>query len=132
MASVSNQLRSQLADFFDEVSDQLSLRSLSGVGCAQRIYAPTFRLSACDQCADACNFMKRVLGEARALCCVRMPTSVSQRLREKLVVALAEMSSGRSVAARLRNRRSTLRQQSVTGRPPVRSKKIAAVTNLHR
>ena len=39
------------------------------------------------------------------------------RLREKLVVALAEMSSGRSVAARLRNRRSTFRQQSVTGRP---------------
>ena len=29
-----NQLRSQLADFFDEVLDQLSLRSRPGVGCS--------------------------------------------------------------------------------------------------
>ena len=61
-----NQLRSQLADFFDEVSDQLSLRSLPGVGCSQRIYAPTLWLPARDQRADANNFMKRVLGKASA------------------------------------------------------------------
>src|SRR5215831_16087541 len=59
-------MRSQLADFFDEVSDQLSLRSLPGVGCSQRIYAPTLWLSACDQCADARDLVKRVLGKAGA------------------------------------------------------------------
>src|SRR5262249_32537429 len=64
----SNQLRSQLADFFNEVSDQLSLRSLPGVGCSERIDPPALWLSACDQCADARDLVKRVLWEARAKC----------------------------------------------------------------
>jgi hypothetical protein len=52
-----NQLRPQLADLFDKISDQLPLRSLAGMGRAQRIYAPALWLSACNQCANAGNFV---------------------------------------------------------------------------
>jgi hypothetical protein len=53
-----------LINSFDEISDQLPLRSLAHMGSAERIYSPTLWLSACDQRADARDLVKRVLGKA--------------------------------------------------------------------
>ena len=60
MSVEGDELREQLADFFDKVAYQLSLGSFADVGRAERVNAPAFRLACRDQRADAYDLMKRM------------------------------------------------------------------------
>ena len=54
-----------MANPFHKVAYQLSLRSFPDMRCSKCVHAPTLRLAARDQSADANNLVQGMLGKAR-------------------------------------------------------------------
>ena len=64
MPGERNELRAQLTNLLHKVAYQLGLWTLAYMRSAERINAPTLRLAAGDQRADAHDLMQRMFWEA--------------------------------------------------------------------